>query len=563
MGWLKDNVGEHPELAIFLTLAGGFVLGRLPLGKTVKLGLIPGTLIVGLVVGNVFDLTIPAVVSSVFFILFLFAIGYRVGPQFFRGLRSDGLPQAATAVIISVVGLGVTYAVAELLDFDPGEAAGLLAGSLSQSAALGPATDAINQLDVTAAVRKDYLDLLAIGYAVTYIFGEAGVAWWCTSIAPRLLRFDLRAECRRMEAELGQTSEPDVAPAYYAVVQRAYEVTSDRVAGRSVGELEAAAASRGHRAFAVRLRREGALIECGPDTVIQIGDIVAVAGRRDAVIGEGLVDLGREVDDDALLDYPVERVGVAVTNGAMDGRTVSDLRSTTFGRGVFVERLTRAGVAVPLTPETEVHRGDELAVIGLQPEVERAGKEIGFIERTTPQTDMVFVSLGIVLGGLIGIPAITIGSVTLRLTTSVGALIAGLVFGWLRSVHPTFGRVPPAAQWFFDTVAFALSIAVIGINAGEGFVDGIKQSGVSLLLGGIVVSLVPVTVGLFVAHWVFHMRPPIGLGVSAGGQTCTAALGAITETAGSQVPVLGYTVPYAVSNVLLTLWGTVIVTIMT
>lgn len=561
MGWLKSSFGDHPELAIFLTLAGGFILGRLPLGRGVKLGLIPGTLIVGLVVGNQFDLTVPVVVANVFFILFLFAIGYRVGPQFFRGLKSDGLPQAAVAIIVSVVGLGVAYATAKVLDFNPGEAGGLLAGALSQSAAIGPATDAINQLGVTDAVRQDYLNLLAVGYAVTYIFGEAGVAWWCSSVAPRVFRFDLRAECAQMEAELGQKSEPDVGPAYYAVVQRAYEVTSDRIAGRTVGELEAVAAGRGHRAFAVRLMRDGQLIECGPDTVIQLGDVIAVTGRRDAVISEGLDDLGREVDDHALLDYPVERVGVAVTNKAMDGRTVAELRTTTLGRGVFVERLTRAGIAIPWTPDTEIHRGDELLMTGLQPEVERAGKEIGFIERTTPQTDMIFVSLGIVLGGLIGIPAITIGSVTLRLTTSVGALIAGLVFGWLRSVHPTFGRVPPAAQWFFDTVAFALSIAVIGINAGQGFVDGIRESGVSLLLGGIVVSLVPVTVGLVVAHRVFRMRPPIMVGVSAGGQTCTAALGAITETARSQVPVLGYTVPYAVSNVLLTLWGTVIVTL--
>lgn len=563
MDWLREAFKSHPELAVFLALAGGFVLGRLPLGRNVKLGLIPGTLIVGLVVGEVFDVSLPPVLSSVFFVLFLFAIGYKVGPQFFRGLRSDGLPQAAVAVVVCVVGLGVTYAVCKILDFNPGESAGLLAGALSQSAALGPATDAINQLSVSPEIRKEYLSLLAIGYAVTYIFGEAGVAWWCSSVAPRLFRFDLKDECKQMEAELGQVRNPDVGPAYYSVVQRAYEVTSVDVAGRTVGELEAAAAARGHRAFAVRLRRGDQVLECNPETRIELGDVVAISGRRDAVIGEGLDALGHEVDDDTLLNYRVEHVGVAVTNGEMDGKTVTELRSDVLGRGVFVDRLERAGIDMPWTPETQIHKGDELYLTGLEPEVERAGKSIGFIERTTAQTDMVFVSLGIVLGGLIGIPAITIGSVTLRLTTSVGALLAGLVFGWLRSTHPTFGRVPPAAQWFFDTVAFALSIAVIGINAGPDFVDGIKESGVSLLLAGIVVSLVPVTVGLVVAHGVFHMRPPIMLGVAAGGQTATAALGAVTETAGSQVPVLGYTIPYAVSNVLLTLWGTIIVMLVT
>jgi putative transport protein len=559
MGWFKDAFTDYPELAVFLTLGFGFLLGRLPLGKGIALGLVPGTLIVGLVVGDVFELTIPKIVSNIFFLLFLFAIGYRVGPQFFRGLRSEGLPQAAVAVVVSVVGLGTTYAVAKILDFNPGEAGGLLAGGLSQSAALGPATDAINQLSVSADEKSNYLSLLAIGYAVTYIFGEAGVGWWAASVAPKLFRFDLRAECAEMEAELGRTDEPDVAPAYYAVVQRAYEVVSDRVDGRTVAELEQVAAGRGHRAFAVRIRRDGQVLEAAPDTVIRRGDVVAVTGRREAVLGEGLDELGTETDDPALLDYRIESVGVAVTNKELDGRTVADLRSGVLGRGVFVDRLVRAGIDVPWTAGTEVHRGDELHLTGLQPEVERAGRTIGFVERSTPQTDMVFVSLGIVLGGLIGIPAITIGSVTLRLTTSVGALLAGLVFGWLRSVHPTFGRVPPAAQWFFDTVAFALSVGVIGINAGQDFVHGLRESGVSLLLSGIVVSLVPVTVGMVVARYVFHLRPPIMLGTATGGQTATAALGAITETARSQVPVLGYTVPYAVSNVLLTIWGTVII----
>ena len=559
MEWLKDALQDYPEVAVFLTLGLGFLLGRLPLGKGIKLGIIPGALIAGLVVGNVVELTVPKVLSNVFFLLFLFAVGYRVGPQFFRGLRSDGLAQAGVAVVVSVVGLGTTYAVATLLNFNPGEAGGLLAGALSQSAALGPATDAINQLDVTSEEKSSYLSLLAIGYAVTYIFGEAGVGWWAASIAPRIFRFDLKAECRMMESELGQASEPDVTPAYYAVVQRAYEVVSDRVDGRTVADLEGAAASRGHRAFAVRIRRDGEVLEAAPETVIRKGDVVAVTGRRDAIVGEGFEELGNEIDDPDLLGYRIESVGVAVTNKVLDGQTVAELRAGVLGRGVFVNRLVRAGIEVPWEAGTEVHRGDELYLTGLQPEVERAGRAIGFIERSTPQTDMVFVSLGIVLGALIGIPAVTVGAVTLSLTTSVGALLTGLVFGWLRSVRPTFGRIPPAAQWFFDTAAFALSVAVIGINAGQQFVSGLRDSGLSLLLAGVVVSLVPVTAGMVVARYVFHMRPPIMLGVATGGQTATAALGAITETAGSQVPALGYTVPYAVSNVLLTISGTVIV----
>ena len=274
-----------------------------------------------------------------------------------------------------------------------------------------------------------------------------------------------------MEAELGPTEDPDVAPAYYAVVQPR---TRWSPTGCTGGPSPTWRRSRPSAGTGVR----GAdppgrpVLEAAPDVVLHMGDVVAVTGRRDAIVGEGLDQLGSEVDDPSLLDYRVETVGVAVTNKELDGQTVAQLRAGVLGRGVFVDRLVRAGVEVPWTAGTGLHRGDELHLTGLQSEVERAGQEIGFVERTTPQTDMVFVSLGIVLGALIGIPAITIGSVTLRLTTSVGALLAGLVFGWLRSVHPTFGRVPPAAQWFFDTVAFALSVGVIGINAGQDFVPG-------------------------------------------------------------------------------------------
>jgi putative transport protein len=177
-------------------------------------------------------------------------------------------------------------------------------------------------------------------------------------------------------------------------------------------------------------------------------------------------------------------------------------------------------------------------------------------------TDMVFVGTGIVLGGLIGAMAIRIGGIPLSLSTSGGALMAGLVFGWLRSVKRTFGRVPAPALWILNNVGLTTFIAVVGISAGPSFVAGLKQAGLSLFFAGIVVTSVPLIIGLLMGKYIFKFHPGITLGAAAGARTTTAALGMIEDVAKSKVPALGYTVTYAVGNTLLTIWGLVIVLLM-
>jgi putative transport protein len=194
--------------------------------------------------------------------------------------------------------------------------------------------------------------------------------------------------------------------------------------------------------------------------------------------------------------------------------------------------------------------------------VQRVAREMGYAERPSPATDMVFVGMGIFLGGLFGLLAVTIGGVSITLTTSGGALISGLVFGWLRSTRPTFGRIPEAALWIFDTVGLAAFIGIVGLNAGPGFVSGVRETGVGLIGAALVVSLVPHTVGLLFGRYVLKLNPIILLGAEAGSGCTTAALRAVQDASGSKLPVLGYTVPYAVGNILLTAWGPVIVALM-
>jgi putative transport protein len=560
LSWLKESLNAHAELAVFLAVGLGALIGRIPLGRHAKLGLIPGTLVVGVVVGDLADLKVPAELSGAFFTLFLFGIGIKVGPQFFHGLRSTGVQQAAVVLVVAVSGVAVTVGLSRLLGFGTGEGGGLLAGGMTQSAAVATASDTIGRAGSAATATSDQQALVAVGYAVTYLFGAAGAAWWTATVLPRLLGFDLRLETERYRAEVGARElESGTEPAYTVAVQRTYRVTSPQLAGRSVAELEARAAEHGQRIFALAVRRGTERLEVEPDLRLAVGDVVAVTGRREAVVAAHLSTFGEEVDDPELLDEVIETVGAVVTAEGMAGRTIAELRQRTLERGVFVGGLTRAGTQLDMDDTTAVQAGDELRLTGLRTAVESTATHIGFLDRDTPQSDITTICLGIVVGGLVGLPSIDAANTTLRLGSTVGALVAGLVFGWLRSRRPTFGRVPPAAQWVFETFALALAIAVIGINAGPSFVDGVRSSGIALLAAGVVVTLVPLTLGAFVAHKVFRMPAPLALGAVCGAQTSTPSLAATNEAAASQLPTLGYTVPYAIGNVLLTLAGSVVV----
>lgn len=559
MDWIVKTLQQYPEIAIFLTLSLGYWVGSFKIGKF-SLGAVTGVLLAGILIGQI-GITISANVKSVFFLMFLFAVGYGVGPQFFRGLKSDGVPHAIFAVFQCLASLLTAYAGARFLGYEAGTAAGLLSGSQTISAVLGVATDAINQLGISVEEKTKLVNQMPVAYAVTYIFGTAGSAWLLASIGPKLLRVDLPAECKKLEAKMGGTeTEPGVISMARKFDVRAYRVTNQNLLNKTVAELEAM--SREVRVFISRIRHNGVIIEPEPATVIMQNDVVAVAARQQVHVERGTL-IGPEVDDKELLDFPVEALDVVITNKSFAGKTLTDLAAVDFARGVFLRKLVRAGQEMPFTPGTTVDRGDVLTLVGARRDVNRVVKELGYADRPTNMTDMIFVGLGIGLGGLIGALTVRVGGIPLGLSTSGGALIAGLVFGWLRSVHRTFGRIPAPALWILNNVGLTTFIAVVGISAGPSFVAGLKQAGLSLFLVGIVVTSIPLIVGVLMGKYLFKFHPGINLGACAGARTTTAALGMIEDVAQSKVPAIGYTVPYAVGCILLTIWGMVIVLLIT
>ena len=546
MEWIINQLRVHPELAIFLTLFAGFWLGRLKIGKF-SLGTVTSVLLVGVLVGQL-NITVDGPLKAVFFLLFLFAVGYKVGPQFFRGLKKDGLPQVGFAVLMCIVSLVAPWILAKIMGYHIGEAVGLLAGSQTISAVIGVASDTINQLGISEAQKATYINAIPVSYAVTYIFGTAGSAWILASLGPKLLGGldKVKADCKELESKMGtsEMDEPGFSPALRPVVFRAYKITNKWFGkGKKVSELEKYLSEQEKLLFVERVRQRGVVKEVKPDMLLQPEDEIVLSGRREFVIGEEDW-IGPEVIDAQLLDFPAETLPVMVTHRTFAGEKVSTIRAQKFMHGVSIRSIKRAGINVPVLARTVVDAGDILELTGMKHEVETAAKQMGYVDRPTNQTDMIFVGLGI------------------SLSTSGGALIAGLIFGWLRSKHPTFGGIPEPSLWVLNNVGLNMFIAVVGIAAGPSFVAGFKEVGFSLFIIGALATAIPLLSGLLMGKYLFKFHPALTLGCTAGARTTTAALGAVQDAVESETPALGYTVTYAVGNTLLIIWGVFIVLLM-
>lgn len=558
---VKAVLQGHPEIAFFLVLGLGYLFGKIAFGSF-KLGAVTGTLLAGVLVGQL-GVTLPNEVKQCFFLLFLFAIGFRTGPQFFRGLKSDGLAHAALAAIVATTGLLVAWVVAVLFGYDAGTGAGLVAGALTESATIGTAMDAIARLDLAEADRTALSNNIPVAFAVTYLVGVTVAAWVLSQLAPKLLRVDLAEECRKLEEQM-QGGVVNQASARREFEFRGYAVDpGSRFVGRTIAELESTVP--GARFFVEQVRSGGQIVAARDVKALKAGDIIAVSGRRTILVevleapGSGL----REVDDRELLDVPSDVVDVVVTNKAIDGRTLADIGGDDVSRGVFLRRITRGGTDLGLLADTKLNRGDVLTIVGSAASTARVVEAFGVADRVTDVTDMAVVATGIVAGALIGLPALDIGGVEIGLSLPVGVLLGGLVCGWLRSVRPgLFGRVPGPTLWIFESIGLTGFVAVVGLNAGPDFVQGLKETGVSLVVAGAITITASLLIGVMLGKWLFKMHPGVLLGVCAGGCTATPALAAVQEAARSSVPSMGYGVAYAVGNVLLAIWGTVIVALL-
>lgn len=551
MEWIITFFQRNPLIPIFLTLGLGFWLGRLRY-KSFALGSIAATLVVGVIIGQM-KIAIPDMVKSIFFMFFLFAIGYSVGPQFFRSLKGRGAKQALFAVVEALICAGLVILVAKLMGYNTGVATGLYVGSQTASAALGLLSDTVREMPMDEERRRYMLEIIPACYAVTYVFGTIGSAWFLSNIGPKMLggMKKVRDEIAKIEEDLdeGNDIQPGQIMARRPVVFRAYKAGGEFFSKpRTVTEVEQHLADKGWRVFVERLRVNGNIVDPAPSTMVAAGDTVVLGGRREAIID--LSDcLGQEVTDSDLLNFGAEKTPVTVASKGAAGMTFGQLRRQEYMRGVVIASIKRLGLSIPAKQNTVIERGDVLTLVGLPRDVENAAQEIGYADRQTDSTDMVFVGLGIALGCIIGALTFKVKGIPIGLSMSGGALVAGLFLGWLRNRKPVFGRIPTAALWLFNNLGVNMFIAIIGLTAGASVVSGLREAGWMVILIGAICTIVGLVINILIGRKIFKFSAPETLGSVAGARCSVASIGAIQDTLRSDVPNLSFTVTYAVANI--------------
>ena len=561
---LHELFTKEPLLALFVTIALGYLVGKLKLGSFV-LGGIAGTLLVGVVIGQM-GINIDSGIKNIFFALFIYAVGFQGGPQFFHALNLRSLNQLISAFVMCFVGLLCVLAAAWMFDLDRGMAAGLAAGGLTQSAILGTAGDAIAKLGLSSEITKTMQTNVAVGYAVCYIFGSLGPIIMVSWFLPLIMKWNIRQEAIKLAKQLSgghAELEPGQFNAVRGIATRIYEVVKgSKAAGNAPLAIDKVLSDAAVEA----VYREGKAVELTDQTLIQVGDSVAITGTTKSL--KSAADFfGREITAPDGLRLVQENREIILTNRALSGRQIGEIHDKVnidTRHGVFLTAVKRIGLDLPLLNKLELKRGDELHFTGSPADLNRVQPKIGYKITAAEATDFIFFGIGMLIGMLIGMVQFKIWGVPISIGSGGGCLLSGLFFGWLRSVHPRFAALPFGASSFLRDFGLAVFVGIVGIGAGPQALVAIEKYGLTLFFLGVAVTLVPQIITFFFSYFVLRIKNPIeALACVAGGRSANPAFAALLVKAGNATPVVSFTVTYAVANVFLTLWGPVIVGIIT
>ncbi|MBT5383135.1 MAG: aspartate-alanine antiporter [Phycisphaerae bacterium] len=544
----------EPLTALFASIALGYFVGKLKIGRFV-LGGIAGTLLIGVLIGQ-FRVQIHPSIETFSFALFIYAVGYQGGPKFISSLNLKSLAQLSSATLMTFIGLGTVLLAAWWFNLDRGTAAGLAAGGLTQSAIIGTADSALAQLDLAPEVIKQMKTNVAVGYAVCYIFGSLGpilvVAWFL----PMVMKWDLRKEAIDLAKKLagGKAElEPGQFDAANDLTTRFFMATD---AGGTVDSFNKAYADTA----IVCLIRDGKSIDFDADTVLESGDAIGVLGFTKA-FDQVCHDFSKEITSPDGVQI-VEEKRELIMSGASKYKSLADFRRDVsgVGSGVFLQGAKRRGDTINLTPDFLFRGGDSLELVGLPKDLNAAQSKIGYKVSAAAVTDFIFFGIGMTIGMLIGLITFKLGGIPVTLGSGVGCLLSGLFFGWVRFTRPRFAALPEGASNFLRDFGLAVFVALVGINAAPQALDAIKQNGLTLLLLGAGVTIIPQIITFYISYYVLRIRNPIiAMSVVAGGRSANPAFAALLEKAGNTTPVAAFTITYAIANIFLTLWGPVVV----
>jgi putative transport protein len=555
---ISGIIQECPEILIFLSLAIGYIIGKMKI-MGFGIGTTASVLLVAMMLGQ-FGIEVPPILKSISFALFAFCIGYQVGPQFFSALRKEGIKYLWISIVIVLAGLVTAITVGKLLHFDKGTTAGLFAGAMTQSAVIGTADGAVDQLAISDAEKQTLYNNIAVSYAISYIFGVVGVIIFFKFL-PGLLRINLKSEARNLEKTMGGGGDlisPELFSWSRQVGLRAYEATHPQIAGKTVREIEGRFPAR---ISIYQIQRDKKLFEAVPDTVVKPNDILVLAGKYVGLVCASDI-VGQEVDVSTVVDMIGESLDVCVLNPSMVGKTLGEVGKAHDAHGLFLTRISRQGHELPILENTVIQKCDVLHLVGAKDVVERAATALGYPQRSTAITDLVMVGAGCVLGTLLGMIVIPVAGIPLTFGTGGGVLAAGLICGWLRSKHPTFGQIPDGGQWLLNDLGLSLFVACVGLGSGKAAIQALQTNGLEIFFAGIILSLVPILAGAFFGKFILKMNPVLLLGALTGARVIPQAMTALEEDAESKTLALGFAAPFAFANVFLTVMGSIIINLM-
>ena len=543
----------NPVISIFVCLALGYLIGKLKI-KSFTIGATVGTLLVGLLISLVFKgagtYQIDGTVKTIFFSLFIFAIGYEVGPSFFASLKSSGLKIIILSLFFAVAAFVVSMVLFKAFGIGAGEAGGILAGSLTQSAILGTADSTMKGM-LSGTELKTAESQMAIAYALTYVFGTVGVVVFLKNGAAKLIGVNLTDTVKKKIDQTNFHESSSENTVVGNIKARAFCIENGaEFIGKTIGSVEE---QYGDDLTITQIIRKGKKVSLAPDVQLLEGDTVTIIGLLDAVLHFEAPGM-KETDDSEALKLDVIKQEIVLTNHF----SLDVIKHLSENGIVISERKRDKNV---LSEDQALKALDHLTLVGPKALIAKVVKKLGYVKDTGTETDVSFISMGLVVGLLIGAISFVVSGIPITLGSGGGALIGGLLFGYYQDKHSNYGLMPKATRWFCKSVGLNLFIAIVGLTSGASFLSALQSMGVKVLLIGVLVTILPHIASVYFGRFVLKLDAVDIIGALCGAGTCTAALNGVVEEYESSIFAVAYTPGYAMGNILLTVLGPLVVAI--
>ncbi|MEZ8746456.1 aspartate:alanine antiporter, partial [Vibrio sp. 10N.239.312.C11] len=527
--------------------------------KPLQLGNSIGVLITSLIMGHL-GFSFNADALTIGFMLFIYCVGIEAGPNFFGIFFRDGKHYLILSLVVLSTAIALTYFCSEYLGLGFGLSAGMMAGALTATPILVGAQDALNSGLAEVPRNMDLglvIENLSVGYAMAYLVGLISMIMFARLI-PKLQKVNLHdsAEQIAQERGLGTSGQRKV----YLPIIRAYRVGPELITWTDGKNLRELGIYRQTGCYIERIRRNGILAHPDGDAILQEGDEIALVGFPDSHARlDPSFRNGKEVFDRNLLDLRIVEEEIVVKSDNIAGKRLSDLNLSEYG--CFLNRVVRAQIEMPMDLNIVLSKGDVLQVSGEKSRVHGLAEKIGFISIHSQMADLTAFCSFFILGILFGLITMTFGQVSFGLGNAVGLLLSGIMLGFLRANHPTFGYVPQGALNMVKDLGLMFFMVGIGLSAGGKIFEHLTQVGPQVIGIALIVSVLPVFFAYLVGAYALKMNRALLFGAIIGARTCAPAMDIVNDHARSTIPALGYAGTYAIANILMTLAGTFIIII--